>query len=330
MVNAIIRLTRASDKTVYYSAGHGETELLEGTTNTGGLFLREAILGEGLKVKRLVLADEKKVPDDASALLIMAPRRTLLPVEREAIMKYLAKGGAAIFCNEPNTTTDIAEIVRPLGIEVGKDIIIEKSNQMLSGESYDAQSVISSYPQHPISANFHQATIFPTSSSVRRANKPAAGASVTELAMTSKDSWAESKPELVFSETPQAKLEEDDIKGPVSLAVAFEGGIAIKQGDNPVQDAPAVSKKSRIVVFGDADFVNNVNIRQLYNRDFFLNALNWVLGEEDSVSIRAGTMRQSTKTLADRQLRMIFLTTGILVPEVLAILGFVIWWRRSE
>ena len=330
VVNALIRLIRPKENILYYSSGHGETDLMDGTSNTGGMFLREAIQGEGVKVEKLLLAEAKQVPDDASALLISAPRRLFMPQEKEAVINYLTSGGSVIFLNEANITSDIADLVRPLGIEVGKDIIIEKSAQMMSAGSYDAQSIISNYGQHPITKGFHQATIFPTSSSVRRAPNLPPEIHVTELAKTSKDSWAESKPQLVFSENPEAALEEDDLKGPVSIAAAFEGVIARKDSVKARLVPDDMPRKSRVVVFGDADFITNVHLRQLYNRDFFLNALNWVLGEDDVVTIRASTMRRSTKTLSDRQLRSIFLATAIIIPELLMLLGFILWWRRSS
>jgi len=45
----------------------------------------------------------------------MAPRRTLFPPEREAIRRFFQQGGNAILLNEPNTTTDIAELQPPAG-----------------------------------------------------------------------------------------------------------------------------------------------------------------------------------------------------------------------
>jgi hypothetical protein len=327
IVNALLRLTRSTERTVYYSCGHGETDLLDGTTNTGGLFLREAIQGESIKVKKLVLGDEKSVPDDASVLLVMAPRRPFLEGEREAVMRYLSKGGNAVFLNEPNATGDIAELAKPLGIIVGNDVIIEKSVQLFAGPSYDAQSVVTIYPPHAITKDFKQGTIFPTSTSVRRAEKIPADASVAEIAKTGKESWAEKKVSLVFSNEPQAALEDEDIKGPVSIAAAFEG-VVRAQGDRAVKDD--TQKKSRVVVFGDADFVTNVNIRQLFNRDLFLNALNWVLGDEEGVTIRAKTLRRSTRALSDKQFRLIFVATGVIIPELLVLLGFAVWWRRTS
>jgi len=86
----------------------------------------------------------------------------------------------------------------------------------------------------------------------------------------------------------------------------------------------------RVVVIGDADFVNNANIRQLFNRDFFLNILNWTIGEEEGVTIRAKSLRRSVKVLTNRQISLIFLVAGVLIPELVTLAGFVVWWARSS
>jgi len=57
---------------------------------------------------------------------------------------------------------------------------------MFSGATYGLKSVITSYEPHPLNREFRQATIFPTSSSVRRGTKVPLGAAVAELAKTSK------------------------------------------------------------------------------------------------------------------------------------------------
>jgi len=326
IVNALLKLIRGAEKTVYYIAGHGEPELDEGKTNTGALFLKEAVQGENLRMRKLMLAESPSVPDDAAAILVVAAERSLLARERQAITDYLSRGGSAVFLNQPHSASGIAEIVAPLGIKVGNDVIIEKSVQVFQGPSYDAQSIVSSYGHHEITKDFKKSTIFPTATSVRKSDEVPGGCTVVELALSGKESWAEQKVELVFSQEPQAAQDEEDIAGPVPIAAALDCLAARPDAKSGSGAKPA----GRVVVIGDADFVNNANIRQLFNRDFFLNILNWTIGEEEGVTIRAKSLRRSVKVLTNRQISLIFLVAGVLIPELVTLAGFVVWWARSS
>lgn len=349
IVNLLIRLVRGAGKSIYYVTGHGESDL-EGSTEAGYLFLKEALTGESLEVKPLVLQQVGKVPDDASALLLLAPRRPLLLVEIGAIKEYIARGGNAVLLTEPRSTSDVRELAKPLGITVGDDIIVDQLVRVFAGPGLGVQPMVTNYGIHPVTNEFKEGTIYSTVSSVTRSADVPPGAKVTELALTSGNSWAERDLEKIFSDSPAASLDGDDIKGPVSIAAAFEG---VAPYDVPVPSAPAASegapavspspvaaaaataatapgKTSRVVVVGDADFVANVNLRQLYNRDFFLNIVRWVIGEEERVSISAKTLRESTKGITDEQFNVIFLVSAVLIPELMLACGMGIWWFRHK
>ncbi len=354
VVNALLKLTRGGKKMLYWVSGHGESNL-DDPTEAGFLFLKEAIEGENVTVTKLELAGGEPVPSDAAAILVMAPRRSLLAKERNAIRRYLESGGGAVFATEPNTTSDVAALVRPFGVIVGSDVILDQEVRLLEGKSVGVRPMISDYGQHQITENFSEGSIYSTASSVRTAPVVPSGMIVSELAFTGPNSWAESNVAGVFSEKPTAAIDPEDVRGPLALAAAAEGIVAYEGyeddsfelvPENPASEtvstegeaeketeeaSEAIKKgKSRIVVFGDADFVANVNIRQLFNRDFFLNSLNWVLGETENISIRAKSLKCTTKALTTKEFRSMFLIAGILLPEAVLILGITVWWRRRQ
>ena len=322
IVNALLKLTRGAERKVCAISGHGEADL-KGDKEGGFLFLKEAINGENIKVEELQLLSKGSVPKDCSAVALMAPRKELAQEEKKILSAYLAKGGSALFLSEPNTTSDIAELVRPLGIIVGNDVVLDKITRSADGASVGARPLITTYVKHEVTEGFNQPTIFTTVSSVRLESDLPKGVEASELALTSDKSWAETNLSLLFSDSHEAALEDSDIAGPVPVAAAYQRslGTGEKSGE---------SKKSRVIVFGDADFVTNVNIRQFFNRDFLLNSLNWVLGQEQGVSIRARTLRESTKGLSDEQFRSMFLLAGVLLPEFVVLFGFIVWWTRAK
>lgn len=337
IVNAILKLTRGGEKTVYYVKGHGEPDLAD-ATEEGYLFLKEAIHGENLRLQELALSESHEVPADAAALLVAAPRRDLLPDEFEAIRRYLERGGNALFLHEPRRSSDIAELVAPLGIRVGNDVIVDQVVHLFAGPGLGVQPMVLDYPPHPITRDFTEGTIFSIASSISPADEQPLG-KVTAIARTSPQSWAETSVEKIFSETPEAALESGDIAGPVPIAVAYESDKTrdaaapegAEESGSDVEAAEAAKQsKARVVVIGDADFVTNASIRQLFNRDFFLNSLNWVIGEEQQLTIRPKSLRESTKGITQEQFSLMFLLTGVVLPEAVLLMGLAAWWGRRS
>lgn len=329
ITNALLKLVRVDEATVYFITGHGESDLEDVQSHTGLFFMKEAVKGEAIELKPLVLGQVKEIPEDAKALILAAPKKELLVQEKELIKQYLSNGGNALLLHEPNTSESVREIAESFGIIVGRDVILDDLEMGQIG----VQPVVTDYGLHLITADFQQGTIFPIASSVRRAPELPPGANVTELALTSKNSWAETDVLRVFSDAPEASFDPEDLAGPVSLAAAFEGSLpqAVEKQENAAENsAPKSQKTARLVVFGDADFITNVNIRQLYNRDFFLNALNWVIGADQVIALRERTYRKSLQGLSDEQLRPLYLITAVLVPEALVLLGFLVWWNRKR
>ena len=328
IINALLKLTRGEGKKAYYLFGHGEANLDE-PSEAGFLFLKEAIQGENIKIERLNSSAQLVIPKDTDALLVLAPRRQLLAAEKTAIEQYLKEGGSAVFLCEPNTTKDVSELVAPYEIVVGDDIIVEPLSRLFEGKALGVQPVISSYSEHSITKEFNESIVLSTACSVRGEKKadkeslwyPNDKVEVNSIAWTNVESWAEKNVQLVFSENSQAEKQDDDMQGPIPVAAAFE---------REINSSTDHKKLQRIFVVGDADFVANVNIRQLFNRDFFLNGLNWVIGEEASLSIRAKSLKSASKALSPKQFRAIFILSGILFPEILLLIGFFVWIKRGQ
>ena len=317
IVNGILKLTRGGSKKIYWIYGHGEANL-DDDTEAGYLFLKEAIQGENIAVEQLLLAGAVKLPDDADAILLMAPRKSLLENEKALLKSYLEDGGSMLLLSEPNTVPDVAELVSPLGIAVGQDIVLDQVVRLFAGPGVGVQPVVQTYSDHPAVEGFDQNTIFSTISSVRVSDTDKEGVVLEEIAFTGDNSWVDTDVANIFSEKPEVKLPPEDKRSPVPVAAAFSR----KMKDDS-------EKESRVIVIGDADFIANVNIRHLFNRDFMLNALNWVIGEQQRVSIRARTLKASTKTITPEQFRSIFLVCALLLPEVVLIWGLSIWWLRK-
>lgn len=80
---------------------------------------------------------------------------------------------------------------------------------------------------------------------------------------------------------------------------------------------------------GDSDFpTSNVLRLPVGNRDFFLNAVNWLSGSEELASLRPKPPEQRTLFLSTAQRNTIFFSTVILIPLLALLAGGLVWWSR--
>jgi len=318
VVNAILKVANSTQRKVYYIVGHGEVDL-ESEAETGYSILAKSIVGEGVSLETLNLADAGGVPKDADAIILATPQRLLLDNEMQAISEYFRGGGAGIILGGIKASESVTILAKHFGIIVGKNIVVE---QIARGEvvMLSVQPIVTAYLPHLVTRGFRDGIVLNLASSVTRDSefvRNNKGTAVSELALTSRNSWAESKIAQIFGDSPSASFDPgEDIKGPVPVVAAYENS----------PEGP--KSQTRIVVIGDGNFVNNVNIRQLYNRDFFLNVLNWTLGNWNGITIRSGTMRESKKVLTSEDFYYMFVWGVVVIPQAIVLIGLFCWARR--
>jgi len=61
-----------------------------------------------------------------------------------------------------------------------------------------------------------------------------------------------------------------------------------------------------------------------------LNAVNWAVGEDKQISIRARAVRASRIALTPEQVTRIFYLSVLIVPELLLLIGISVWNRRRS
>lgn len=64
--------------------------------------------------------------------------------------------------------------------------------------------------------------------------------------------------------------------------------------------------------------------------DFFVNAVSWMLGEEDSITIHAKSLSYDYLTMDSQTSALLKVLTVGVVPLVFLGIGIVIWVRRRQ
>ncbi len=328
LTNAIVKVIKDEQKTIYFLEGHGERTITE-TEKEGYSTAKQSLEKDGFKVDKLLLMQSGEIPEDTGLLIIAGPEKPILPQEQKILNDYLNGGGSVLILTDPNSQSGLEEFLLDWGIVLKNDMVIDPLSKLFGGDF--AAPVVSQYTVHEITRNFSLATIFPVLRSV--SSKPTEGVEVTELLQTGPNSWAE-------SDLSSSKVNFDegiDRKGPVPVAA-----VAIKEisgaeepdqkpeGDENQKQENKFAKKARLVVVGDSDFANNGYFRFSGNGDFFLNTASWLAQEENLISIRSKERKNSPLHLTRVDGSIIFILGTIVFPACVALAGIRAWWRRRR
>ncbi|OFV90176.1 MAG: hypothetical protein A3J75_00455 [Acidobacteria bacterium RBG_16_68_9] len=320
ITNAIIKLTRAAQQTVCFIEGHGEADIGAAEDARGMSQAKLALENENYQVKKVLLLNQESVPSECSVVLVAGPAKPYFEHELRGIERHLRGGGRAMFLLPPRAGAEFQPFLANWGVKLGDDVVVDQVLRLFQGPALGLEPLAETYGAHDITRDFKGRTIFPMTRSVQSEAAGKKGLQVSELVKTSPSSWAETDLAGLF-ERHEARLDEDQ-KGPISIAAAVEAQLK-EMGEE--KDGVA-----RLAVFGSAQFADNRNLEgTFYNRDLFLNAVGWLVGQADLLSIRPRTLRASRVSFSQEEGTIIFYLSVLLVPELLLIAGLAVWWRRE-
>ena len=333
ITNGLIKLLQGTQLKVYFVQGHGEKNPDSGD-RTGYNAISSALGSENYAVDKLVLAQVKEVPADASVLIVAGPKTDFFPAELDVLKAYLAKGGKVLLLLDPPDrpdsaqVTNLAALAKEWGIDLGNDVVVDVSGmgQMFGTDA--SVPVAARYEPHPITDRFNLITAYPLARSVTPATGGANGRFPQPLVQTSASSWAETDiKRLATSGQVARELDKGDRQGPITLAAAVSAPLAnATPAADPKADAP--KPETRMVVFGDSDFAMNGFLGISGNRDLFLNAVNWLAQQENLIAIRPKDPEDRRITLTRDQHTRIFWLTVFIIPGLILFAGVQTWWRR--
>ena len=315
-ITRAIRQAVSAKKKIYFLKGHGEASPTDEKAS-GASAVRGGLEDENVEVAELLLANEKEVPADAGAVIIAGPNHQVSDRELELLDAYLQKGGSVAVFADPTLDTNLEGQVAKWGIELEPEVIVEQQLQLFAGPQLGVQPVVSTYGAHPITDKLKgQPTVFRLARPVKQV--PGADVTVTELVLTSPESWGESDVAGLLASKPVSMDPAHDLKGPLAIGAAREF------------PAPEGGKRGgRLVVFGDSDFMRNRYVTQFYNGDLFLNAASWLTGSEEFATIERKRPRVASVNLTLEQFADFRFLALFALPEAILLLGVVTWWRRK-
>ena len=313
MSNALLRLANPGERTVYFLSGHGERSL-DASDESSYSGVKGMLEAKNYTVKSLNLMSNP-VPDDALSIIIAGAKQPLTDAEVASINTYLAGGGSVVWLVEPDALNDNPEASDPLkeyiagnwGINLTNDIVIDPNiNPPLI-------AIANSYGSHAITDKLQNMTsLFPTARSLQHGAVPS-GVTLTDLVKSSSVAWGETDLESIKAN--QYQLGQNDIAGPVTLAIA----------------ASNATTNSRVAVVGDADFASDGYYQNYANGDLMVNIVDWAAGQENLLNL---TPKQTTQRMLippkQTTIWLLFLGLVILIPGAVVTGGVVTWVQRRN
>lgn len=319
ITGAFIRDLKNTTRMVCFVEGSGEHQI-DDSSRSGYQRLKDLLGKDDYQAKSINLLTTAEVPSDCTVVVVGGPRSDYLQPEVDALKEYVENGGRALFLLDPPLKMGREEIadndtlnslLQSWGVTPDKDLVLDRNpvGQLL-GAGVEV-ALVMRYDSHAIVNDLKgTATGFPISRSLETKNGDKT--TVEKLFDSSESSVATAK-----LDSPNINLEDPkNKKGPMTLAVAgsYRTGKDNSQG--------------RFVVVGSSEWATNGYLGFQGNRDFALNALNWLSSDEDLISIRPKAPEDRRVTLTLAQMRWVRVTSQFLLPLAVLFAGVSVWWRR--
>ena len=314
LFEALYRLTTPPVGTILMLRGEGEGDPLR-SDDVGFAGLMEALATEGYEIRSAVSAALRDVPEDAAAVLVLAPERRLLPHALDALRRYLASGGRLVALLEPGVDTGIEELLTEWGIEAGKGVVVDPASGPVQDQGAEGLHIIAyNYEVEPATRGLdrNRMTYFPGARAFTL-RKPEASDQVRRLVLSSPRAWVSE--DVGWLERRSGR---PDAEGrPTGYQTLVAAG-RYPRGD----------RETRIVAFGDADFASNRYLRSIYNLDLVMNAVHWATEQQSGITLRPKIRDAVQFPVPLNSSVQALYGVGLLLPEMLLIAGGILWLRR--
>jgi hypothetical protein len=337
LTGALIRSLKSGERNACYLNFAGEKSVDE-TAARGYSYQKQLLERDNYKVRTVDLKPKAaepaqsvavgqtpavanvEIPKDCTVLVVGGPQGDYPPPVVTAFKTYVEGGGRAIVMldntlpiGREQPTAENGELVKLLsdwGVTMNKDLVLDLSGMgQLFGAGPEVP-LVTAYESHPITQPLSRGvpSAFPMSRSLD--TKSADKTNVAKLFGTGEESVAVSKL------SPDGRVDpKTGKKGPLTLgaAVTFSGG-----------------SQGRVVVVGTSLWALNnlIGSRQLGNRDLFGNMINWLMADEDLISIRPKAPEDRPLNMSAQKLSLVFWLSVVFFPLAVVGFGMATWWKR--
>lgn len=341
--NALLRVLKDKDKIVYFTTGHGEPGL-ENQEATGYSLAKAELESERFVVKTVNLLEAGKVPDDADLLIIAGPRYDLQAAEKTAIEEHLQNAKPlALLVDALVDLPNVKALAEETGVKFNDDLLLLRPDDPRAAAIGQNNAIITELDKFsPITADFVKkgsvALVTPFTRSLEFVNDNKWKLKTTGLAKTSdivvRVTGVKTAADVKDGVTPdRVQTGHFDV---FATATGQVGGDKLastdpKAGSDVKGDAAAKgSKELRVFLSGTSQLANNAGAQRGENLDLFVNAVNFLLQDEDFLSIRARDVDPSRLELTTASSQFLLLFLAYIYPTLFLGAGAYYWMQRRR
>jgi hypothetical protein len=318
LTGAILEVSEAKPNKIYLIGGKGGPELEGDDLAAFKIYMQR----QNIQLDTKVLMNIDKIPDDASAVMLIGAKYDLTDRELKLVKDYWEKQGRLFIALDPSgNTPKLAGFLREVGINPQDDRVLRTvAVGPMTGVVRDVSAFFAD--SSPITKTLKGVdTIFPgQTQSLGVSQVPTVH---TDTLVTAGEGfWGETKYQDM--ETTGVSFDpKEDISAPLTIAASAEKGA--------VPDETVEVDTSRMIVVGNGDYLGNDAISQApANIDFTVAGLNWLLNRKDLIGIPPKAEEQFTLNLTDQQLQRMELLVMVIMPVAVAMVGAAVWAQRRR
>jgi ABC-type uncharacterized transport system involved in gliding motility auxiliary subunit len=312
LVTAILQVTNEQQRVVCFVTGHGERGL-EDKGATGLDSLRETLEASNYKTQQISLL-EGGVPSSCEALIVAGPEGDLLPDEQARLTAYTDKFGHLALLLDPDPAASFAWLLKPRGIEPRAGRILDASGTGQSMGLGAAAPFALRYRDHPITRGFARPTFYEGARPLSVIENPEYGGFPISIAESSEKSFSTTRTDQIIGFDKAT-----DQVGPLTLAAA-----------TTLRASRIPGEETRIVVFGDSDFISNAARGYQANREIFLRSLAWLLGEQEATIVAVDSRENRRILLTGRTQAIMYIVNLGVLPLIPLLAGIVVYIRSRR
>lgn len=362
ITSRIMQISNETKKKIGFVNGHGEYEIPNMQRINQALSVQ-------YDVQAVDVSLNKPVPDDIDVLLVLGPKQELPEPHKYMIDQFIMRGkNAAFLINKvaPNfqqqiilgepVVTGLDPMLLHYGIKVNDDLVRDLQCGFIQQRSPIGLNILQPYYYFPKITDINRdigafsnlnEVILQFSSSIDTNAAAGKNLNISPL-FRSSDRSGVATGFFVLNETQFQNLPENALdtlfdKSGLLMGAVYEGTFQsfyngkeqpkdTLEGSAPfnVQHKSQSEKPGKILVVGDADFIDEANSQTMGNLVFFLNMIEYLADDVGLSEIRSKVFSEApiedTKTSTQNFIRYFNL---IFPPVLVLIIGFFVWDRRK-
>jgi ABC-2 type transport system permease protein len=281
---------------------------------------RYSLLNQGFDADTLTL-DSQNIPDNIAAIVIADPKTSLSPAALSKLRNYISKGGNLLIAGEPGKQAVLAPILQELGVDMMDGTVVQASKELPPD--------LALVEITPFAATFTK-----DAGNARQYGTRVAMPGVAGLSYTTNGSF-HIQP-LLVTDAKKSWIKKDKL-------VADSGQVAFNPAAGDIRisvpTALALSRKidgreQRIIVTGDADFMDNYNLRRndAPTANFAWNTamFSWLSGGEFPIDTSRPNAKDTRILISLSSITIFKIIYLWIIPAILVVFAAVLLIRRKR